>query len=254
MKKNNLEDSILELKKHFRKQRDKKIFKTIENKVEELKSNVNQKIEEVKNQDSFPSEFLSDTEVLKADFMSKINTLIVEFNDKFSSLENLSEASARLTRSSFMKETEDIKKAQKNIKETIDENISELRTELIQRLSRLGGGSMNRKISINGVAMSTRFTDVNYIGSGAPTAADNLVTKQVDLTFSGGSSSGFQQPTSGDVDGSNATYTWTTAPSVISVDQGRVMQKVSSDGTVNWTGTTTTILAVAPNSDIFAIA
>lgn len=75
----------------------------------------------------------------------------------------------------------------------------------------------------------------------------------VDSTGSGGGS-GYQAPLSGSVNGTNQTFTWTTAPSAISVDQGRVMQKVSSDGTVNWTGTTTTVLSIAPNSDIFAVA
>lgn len=68
------------------------------------------------------------------------------------------------------------------------------------------------------------------------------------------SSSGFQQPTSGAVNGSNATFVWASAPNVIVVDQGRTMQQVSSDGTVNWTGTTTTVLTIAPNFDIFATA
>lgn len=71
---------------------------------------------------------------------------------------------------------------------------------------------------------------------------------------SSSSSSGFQQPTSGAVNGINQVFTWATAPSVIVVDQGRPMQRVSSDGTVNWTGSTTTTLAVAPNYDIFAVA
>lgn len=72
----------------------------------------------------------------------------------------------------------------------------------------------------------------------------------VDL-IGGGGSNGYQQPT-GTVNGSNQVFTWSTAPNVIVVDQGRSMQKVSSDGTVNWTGTTTTTLAIAPNYDVFA--
>ncbi len=71
---------------------------------------------------------------------------------------------------------------------------------------------------------------------------------------SSSSSSGYQQPTSGIVNGINQIFVWATAPSVIVVDQGRPMQKVSSDGTVNWTGTTTTTLTIAPNFDVFATA
>ncbi len=66
-------------------------------------------------------------------------------------------------------------------------------------------------------------------------------------------SSSFQSPTSGAVNGVNQTYTWSSAPSII-VRDGVTMQKVSSDGSVNWTGTTTTVLTIAPNSDIFAFS
>lgn len=68
-------------------------------------------------------------------------------------------------------------------------------------------------------------------------------------------SGGFQQPTSGTVkgDGSQRTFVWATAPNAIAVD-GAVIQKVSSDGTVNWTGTTTTILTIGPTFDIFGLA
>lgn len=57
----------------------------------------------------------------------------------------------------------------------------------------------------------------------------------------------------GTVNGVNATFTFAAAPSVIVVDQGRSMQKVSSDGTINWTGTTSVVLTIAPNFDIFGL-
>lgn len=57
----------------------------------------------------------------------------------------------------------------------------------------------------------------------------------------------------GTVNGTNTAFTFPTAPNVIVVDQGRVMQKVSSDGSVNWTGTTSVTLSVAPNFDIFGM-
>lgn len=80
------------------------------------------------------------------------------------------------------------------------------------------------------------------------------VTGRLLISTNSSPSGGFQQPLTGTVDGTNQTYTWTTAPNVLEVDQGRAMQKVSSDGTVNWTGTTTTVLTIAPNFDLFAIA
>lgn len=94
-------------------------------------------------------------------------------------------------------------------------------------------------------------------GSGtiAPISINSATGRlKVTATISGLNTAGYQQPLTGAVNGSNTTYTWTTAPNAISVDQGRVMQKVSSDGTVNWTGTTTTVLAIAPTFDIFGIA
>lgn len=122
-----------------------------------------------------------------------------------------------------------------------------------------GGGNANRNEQINSVNVLRPYTDINWIpGSNVTmTAVPNSVTKYTDITISstGGGGSSFQQPTSGVVDGSNQVFVWTTAPTVIVVDQGRTMQRVSSDGTVNWTvvGTTTT-LAIAPTSDIFALA
>lgn len=68
----------------------------------------------------------------------------------------------------------------------------------------------------------------------------------------GGGGSGYQSAT-GSVNGSNKSFTFGTAPSAISVD-GVTLQKNASDGTANWTGTTTITLTVAPNFDIFAIA
>lgn len=71
---------------------------------------------------------------------------------------------------------------------------------------------------------------------------------------SGGISSGYQAPTAGAVNGTNNVFTWATAPNVIVLDNGNAMNKVSSDGTVNWTGTMTTTLNQAPNFNIYATA
>lgn len=66
--------------------------------------------------------------------------------------------------------------------------------------------------------------------------------------------SGFSKlAATGTVDGVNTSFTFTSAPSIIVVDQGRQMQKTSSDGTVNWSGTTTCVLTVAPTFDIYGL-
>lgn len=63
---------------------------------------------------------------------------------------------------------------------------------------------------------------------------------------------GFQTAT-GTVNGTNAIFTFSTAPNAIVVD-GISFRKVASDGTVNWTGTTVITLSVAPISDIYSVA
>ena len=82
----------------------------------------------------------------------------------------------------------------------------------------------------------------------SPTSGAGTVT--INAT-GGGSSSGFQLPLSGSVDGTNQTFTWATAPNAITVD-GVSLQKTEQGGTHNWTGTTTTVLLLAPNQSIFA--
>lgn len=71
---------------------------------------------------------------------------------------------------------------------------------------------------------------------------------KVSAIISGGLT-GYQQPLTGALN--QATFTWKTAPNVIVVD-GVPKQKVQTDGTVNWTGTTTTVLSVWPTFDIFS--
>ncbi len=68
----------------------------------------------------------------------------------------------------------------------------------------------------------------------------------------GSGGSGFQQPITGGLTGTN---TWLTAPNVLVID-GVPRQQTQTDGTVNWIGTTTTILTGAPlpTFDIFASA
>ncbi len=149
-----------------------------------------------------------------------------------------------------IKSSEKTKKLQSQI-----DDLSETLGKLRDRFNERGGGAMNRKISINGTVISTRYTDINFLGNGvAYSAVDNNVTKQVDLTLtaSGTGGSGYQIPLTGTVNGVNKTYTWTTAPNALVVD-GLTINAISSDGTVNWVGTTSTVLTIAPNFNVFAI-
>lgn len=64
-----------------------------------------------------------------------------------------------------------------------------------------------------------------------------------------GSSTGYQVPISGSLN--QSTFTWNKAPNVIVVDNVP-RQKTQTDGTINWTGTTTTVLTIYPSFDIFS--
>lgn len=65
-------------------------------------------------------------------------------------------------------------------------------------------------------------------------------------------STAYEIPT-GTVNGINKVFTFTKEKFVLLVD-GVVLNKNSSDGTPNWTGTTTITLAIAPTINIFSIA
>lgn len=71
------------------------------------------------------------------------------------------------------------------------------------------------------------------------------------ISASAGGGSSFLTAT-GTVNGINLAFTFTSAPSVIFVD-GAPMQKTSSDGTSNWSGTTSVTLSIAPSFDVFGL-
>lgn len=133
-------------------------------------------------------------------------------------------------------------------------DLKELRDRLLTMLANIGGGNANRNIQVNGINVLTPFTDINLKAGSNITlsTAANQTTKYTELTIAvtGGSSFAVLVPI-GAVDGSNTTFTFASAPSIVVLDNGNIMNKVSSDGTVNWTGTTTVILTQAPNSNIF---
>lgn len=74
-----------------------------------------------------------------------------------------------------------------------------------------GGGSMNRKISVNGVVISTRYTDINFkAGANVTfTKADNNITHQVDFTIASTGGGGGATWTAGSftVDGVTTVFT-----------------------------------------------
>lgn len=106
-----------------------------------------------------------------------------------------------------------------------------------------------KKIPIydEGVLLTEDADSLDFVGAGVTgSVVLNAVTETIAATGA------FNKLTAtGTVDGSNTIFTFSSAPSIIVVDQGKAMQKTSSDGTVNWTGTTTITLTVAPVFDIY---
>lgn len=112
-------------------------------------------------------------------------------------------------------------------------------------------------ITQNGVL---KRDDDGYPVMGGTSSVDNATiinssydptTRRLLTDFASSSSSGYQQPLTGAL--GQSTFTWTTAPNAIVVD-GNTLQATSVDGTVNWTGTTTTVMTIYPTHDIFAVA
>ena len=174
----------------------------------------------------------------------------------FKNLEGLFAAQEKSTSGRFKaiaKDLGSLEKRSDDILKNIDEKFETLRKDILTRSQSHGGGNANRQIRVDGTDVLTKYTDVNLVsGTGVSiTSANDETNKRRNITVTAGSLSP-QTPT-GTVNGSNTDFTFTTAPQLISVDQGRFMQKTSSDGTVNWTGTTTVTLTVAPTFDIFGV-
>lgn len=112
------------------------------------------------------------------------------------------------------------------------------------------GGSHNTRIGIPGGTVLTGVNQIDFL-NGTITQLGDGTEIQYTAPSGGGGGSGYQAALTGGLTGTN---TWATAPNALVID-GVVKQKTQTDGTVNWTGTTTTVLTGAqlPTFDIFAI-
>lgn len=111
-----------------------------------------------------------------------------------------------------------------------------------------GGG---HTIQDEGVPLTQR-SNLNFVGAGV-TVTDDAGNNATVVTVSTSAGAGYQVPSSGAVNGTNKVFVWAVAPNAIVVD-GVSLRKTASDGTVNWTGTTTTTLLIAPNFDTYGVA
>lgn len=142
------------------------------------------------------------------------------------------------------------------------------------------GGSRQTAIKVSGTILGTGINTINFVGATGTKVGDgsevnvttsgsgggqvnsivagtNITVDSTDpanpiVSATGGGSFAVMVPT-GTIDGSNVTFVFSSAPSVIVLDNGTTMNKTNAapDSTANWTGTTTVTLAVAPNFNIF---
>ena len=119
-------------------------------------------------------------------------------------------------------------------------NEEELRGKLTEEAETLFGKLLKHNIDILGMP------DFRKLAMGLDSRISTL-----ESTPSSSSGASFLAAT-GTVNGSNTSFTFTSAPSIIYVD-GVAKQKTASDSSVNWSGTTSVSLTIAPNFDIFGL-
>lgn len=139
-----------------------------------------------------------------------------------------------------------IEELTKDDKLGVDKRISGFRSEIASYRNQLAGKVYGKDTWARGSGTT--------VSAGSNITLTPLPNGTTQINASGSGSSGYQVPTVGVVDGVNRVFTWATEPNVIVLDNGNAMNKVSSDGTINWTGTTTTTLTQAPNFNIYATA
>lgn len=191
-------------------------------------------------------DYFSDSEIKS--IVSKVKSLIPE-PDKLDVDKLVETISHRLDKPKSVDSAEDIIAKINTVKEGIEADTIKGLPTIQTIVKEIKKGKLLDKSDIRGM----RLDDQKWHGGGATLVAGTGITitpnSNGTTTISGSSSTGFQQPTSGALN--QSTFVWATAPNVIVVD-GVPRQKVQTDGTINWTGTTTTVLAQWPSFDIFS--
>lgn len=149
----------------------------------------------------------SQLNVLKSD--ATLSRAITEINNVQSLF------GSRLTSLSDELKTYQTKEESQKIIQDTQDALDTVKKELIARIAKFGGGSMNRQMFIGGVDPLTKFTDMNLkAGSNVTiTYANNNTTKKVDVTFAaiGGGGAGITRSI-------NSISTPTTAGNAPTID------------------------------------
>lgn len=132
------------------------------------------------------------------DFTPQLETLRTEFDLRIKAIpvddDSALEADLQNIRSQLQDMVTSNELEDRLDREELDKSLRLLRSEIMNRISNLGGGSMNRQILFNSVDRLTKYTDIN-LKPGANvtfTVAEDAANKRVNLTIAatGGSGSG----------------------------------------------------------------
>ena len=151
----------------------------------------------------------------------------------------------------FPTETLDEMKAEIELLKEIEEKYKELEKK-ISELPKGGRVARGFQLLTDGTKRGLTVNTMNLIGGTGVTLTYNYASGRNDITLSTTGGGGILTAT-GTVNGTNDTFTFASEPTTLIVD-GVPKRKVQSDGTVNWTGTTTVVLTLPPNYDIYGIA
>lgn len=180
----------------------KKIQEYVDNSTD-IESSVNESLQDISNTiDSNNTANLEKIDSVKSEISSLVQGLSEDIKKVDSKNTSTSNSLTEMVRDIEQMEkdvNEVLETLQKNIsgkssKSELESAIDELRVDLLNRLSAVGSGNMNREIFIGGANPLTKYTDINLrAGSNVTiTYVNNNTTKKVDVTVSatGGSGSG----------------------------------------------------------------
>lgn len=240
-----------------------KIIEILTLAIASLKEELNSKIESqlVANDEELIS--LSDKiGQLEQSFTSKINELKDNLKSNYKTIKDIVDTTVKDIKDSIPKPVnlalfnDRVASLEKYVLEKKNEkDIEDVKNELdalkkeVKTSARgiIIGGSRPIKVLQNGTEVSGSMTELNFVNATIDTVG--VSRRRVNITTTGGLS---KLEATGTVDGANTSFTFTSAPSIIVVD-GVPLQKTQSDGTANWTGTTSVILLKAPVFDIFGL-
>jgi hypothetical protein len=137
----------------------------------------------------------------------------------------------------------------------IEEIEKEVKEISVRPSGRGGGGGKGFTLYVGGAKKLLTAQTLNLVAGTGITLSYNYANGRNDVTITSSSTGGQILAATGTVNGTNLSFTFTSAPTQLVID-GVAKQKTQSDGTVNWTGTTSITLtgAQAPNFDIYGIS